>query len=166
MKVCEKCKRKFPTWQQVGNKKVNCQRRHYCFTCSPYGGHNCRKLVEGDPSPIEYHCRCGETNPANFPKRERRRTECRNCRNQYNIKCGREKKQKARDLLGGKCLACGFCKYQVSLDIHHLDPTTKDPNFQTMRGWTWTKIMAELKKCILLCRNCHAAVHVGVDVFK
>jgi predicted HNH restriction endonuclease len=31
-----------------------------------------------------------------------------------------------------------------------------------MRGWSWEHITKELEKCVLLCKNCHAAVHAGL----
>jgi predicted HNH restriction endonuclease len=34
-----------------------------------------------------------------------------------------------------------------------------------MRGWSWESILIELKKCILLCKNCHAAYHAGLLKF-
>jgi hypothetical protein len=30
-----------------------------------------------------------------------------------------------------------------------------------MRGWSWDRILVELGKCMLLCKNCHAAFHKG-----
>lgn len=56
---------------------------------------------------------------------------------------------------------CGFDRYPCSLDLYHQDREMKDPNYRSMRGWAWEKILVELKKCILLCKNCHAAVHAG-----
>jgi hypothetical protein len=54
----------------------------------------------------------------------------------------------------------------VALDIHHVDPKKKDPDFKRMRGWAWDRIKNELDKCMLLCKNCHAAHHAGLNVFQ
>jgi hypothetical protein len=105
-------------------------------------------------------CQCGETDPARFYGHKRK--ICGACQNAYNIRQGQEKRLRAVKELGGKCSACGFDQYFCSLDLHHLDSTTKDPNFRTMRGWSWKRILVELKKCTLLCKNCHAAVHNGL----
>ena len=64
-------------------------------------------------------------------------------------------------LLGGKCSACGFDKYQSALQMHHLDPSTKDKAFASIRGWSEERILEEIKGCVLLCACCHAAVHSG-----
>lgn len=86
---------------------------------------------------------------------------CGKCHNEYTMKLGREKRQYAVAKLGGKCIHCGFDKWLSSLDIHHLNPEVKDSKFAQMRGWSLTRIDKEIEKCVLLCRNCHAAYHNG-----
>ncbi len=70
--------------------------------------------------------------------------------------------------MGGCCQICGYCKCPESMDMHHLDPTIKEFTFGKMmanpKAWT-SKIIPELKKCILLCANCHREYHAGyVDI--
>jgi len=101
--------------------------------------------------------KCGETDTKKFYGHKR--SICGKCQNQYNTERGREKKAYMRKTLGGKCIVCGFDKYQCSLDIHHLNPAEKDISFATSRGWTYERIDEEMKKCILLCKNCHSALH-------
>jgi hypothetical protein len=108
----------------------------------------------------EYKCKCGETNPEKFYGHKK--SVCVDCHNEYVLGSGKNKKQKARQYLGGCCKICGFDKYACSLDIHHLDPTVKDNNFKSMRGWSWERILQEIETCVLLCKNCHAAVHSGL----
>lgn len=57
-----------------------------------------------------------------------------------------------------KCIKCGESRYYV-LDFHHLDPSTKEFTIgeATTKGKEATLI--EMKKCIPLCRNCHAEYH-------
>lgn len=108
----------------------------------------------------EYHCgNCGQSDPSKFYGNKK--YVCGECHNRYTLERGQRLKQKSRDWLGGRCVHCGYDTYQVALDIHHLDPALKDPNFASMRSWSWERIEAELKHCILLCRNCHAALHAG-----
>lgn len=45
------------------------------------------------------------------------------------------------------------------MDFHHLDPLIKENNIQQLMHKKWDVIVAEIKKCILLCRNCHSEVH-------
>ena len=104
-------------------------------------------------------CACGEKNPAKFYGH--RKTLCGKCHSQYTLKLGQQKKDKARKHLGGKCVACGFNKYNSALAIHHKDPATKDSKFSSMRSWCWERIEKELKGCVLLCHNCHGAYHAG-----
>ena len=101
--------------------------------------------------------KCGEKNQEKFYGNDKE--VCGKCNNERVKKAGREKKKYARNKLGNKCIVCGFDKYQSSLDIHHLNPNNKDKNFNSMRGWSLEKIDKEIKKCILLCRNCHGAYH-------
>ena len=113
------------------------------------------------PPKSPYRCgQCGETNPAKFYGNKR--TMCGSCHNAYNTKQGQDKRLRAIMELGGKCQACGFDRYPCSLDLHHRDSRTKAPNFRSIRGWSWERILAELQKCVLLCKNCHAALHAGL----
>lgn len=110
--------------------------------------------------PKIYKCTCGETNPEKFYGRKN--YICSSCHNSYNIKQGQARRLKALEYLGLKCIICSYSKYTCSLDIHHLDPSLKDPNFASMRSWSWERIEKEIQNCILLCKNCHAAVHAGL----
>ena len=113
------------------------------------------------PSKSSYRCgKCSETNPAKFYGHKRRM--CGACHNAYNIKQGQDKRLRAVKELGGRCLTCGFDRYPCSLDILHKNPKAKDPNFRSLRGWSWEHIQIELQKCVLVCKNCHAAIHAGL----
>jgi hypothetical protein len=105
-------------------------------------------------------CVCGETDPSNFYGNKM--TICGKCHNKHNAKNGKEKKEFARNYLGGKCLHCNYDTYQCALDIHHVSPEHKDAFFASMRGWSIERIVNELQHCVLLCRNCHAACHSGL----
>lgn len=64
--------------------------------------------------------------------------------------------------MGGKCKACGFNpkdEYDyAAFDFHHRDPKTKSFNMGvSMRSLS--SLMAEAKKCDLLCANCHRVLH-------
>jgi hypothetical protein len=160
MPVCQKCQKQFPNWLKIGGKNRPLNHRKYCLECSPYGEHNTKKLV--DTYVHEYKCKCGEINPDKFYGHKH--SICGKCHNEYSIRIGHDKKAFARQLLGGECVACGFNKYENSLDIHHLNPLNKDPNFPNMRCWSLERIKNELKECVLLCRNCHTALHCGVNI--
>ena len=86
---------------------------------------------------------------------------CIKCRVKHTVEARKRKKQKAVDLLGGKCSNCGYDKCLDALDFHHLDPTKKDPkSFE--KNVAWSILKEEIKKCILLCSNCHRELHAGI----
>ena len=64
---------------------------------------------------------------------------------------------------GGGCGICDYSRSMRALEFHHLDPTEKDFAFGT-KGVprSWSKMVAEALKCVMLCRNCHAEVHDGI----
>lgn len=68
---------------------------------------------------------------------------------------------------GGKCCICGYDKCDSALEFHHLDPSEKETTFGKLRAniKSWEKIVEEMRKCVMLCSNCHREVHAGlVDV--
>lgn len=102
---------------------------------------------------------CGEIDIKKFYGNKT--TVCGKCHNKVVHKKGKENRTYIIEKLGGKCFNCGFDKWKASLDVHHLDPSKKDVAFSTIRYWTRDKIDKEIEKCVLLCRNCHAAHHSG-----
>jgi len=66
-----------------------------------------------------------------------------------------ERKAKAIDLLGGVCANCGA---EERLEFDHIgnDRENYKHTLSNMWDYAWDKIVAELKKCQLLCRHCHA----------
>lgn len=59
---------------------------------------------------------------------------------------------------------CKFCDESepVALDLHHLDPNEKDLNPSSAIGFSTTSMKKEIRKCIVLCANCHRKVHAGI----
>jgi len=79
------------------------------------------------------------------------------------IELRRERKKQAVLALGGACFGCGLGFPARLFEFHHLNARTKDFAISAdgiLRSWD--KIEAELKKCVLLCANCHREVHAGV----
>ena len=58
------------------------------------------------------------------------------------------------------CQICGWNKHPVGLHLHHRDKTTKRKDVSSMfSNHTSYKIIAkEIKKCIVICANCHLMV--------
>ena len=75
----------------------------------------------------------------------------------------RKIKLMAIEYKGGKCQVCSYNKYPGGLDLHHINPKTKDFSIGE-KGYTrsWEKVKAELDKCILVCSNCHREIEAGI----
>lgn len=71
-------------------------------------------------------------------------------------------KERAVYVLGGKCQCCGYDKCIQALDFHHLNPSEKDFNFNDNSNRSWKTTREEIKKCILVCSNCHREIHYGL----
>jgi hypothetical protein len=62
---------------------------------------------------------------------------------------------------GGRCKACGYCKNLAALTWHHVNPEEKsfELDLRSLSNRSERAIQAEVRKCILLCANCHAEAH-------
>ncbi|MEK7863493.1 MAG: hypothetical protein AAB295_09545, partial [Chloroflexota bacterium] len=75
----------------------------------------------------------------------------------------RARKARAVAFMGGECHGCGRDGPPAVFDFHHWDPATKSFGIgQDGIPRRWSKIAAELAKCVMLCANCHREVHAGV----
>lgn len=103
---------------------------------------------------------CKETKPkSEFYKYKKTSSFCKKCISENNIKKKNKSKQQAVDYKGGKCSKCGYNKCLAALEFHHLDPKTKDKNWNSFRFKFSDKMKTELDKCVLLCSNCHREEH-------
>lgn len=70
-------------------------------------------------------------------------------------------KNKMVAAFGGSCALCGYNKCNRALEFHHINSEDKDFHFGTVMGRPrkWEYIAEELKKCVMLCANCHREVH-------
>lgn len=83
--------------------------------------------------------------------------------NQQGVSRQRKRKQEAVEMLGNKCLDCQQQYPLACYDFHHIDPTQKDYNPYIVLSRKYEIFLTEIKKCILLCANCHRLRHYGVD---
>ena len=57
------------------------------------------------------------------------------------------------------CTKCGF-SHAAALDFHHTDPSLKEGNIHRyVANAQFKKAYEEIKKCIVLCANCHRIHH-------
>jgi hypothetical protein len=90
-----------------------------------------------------------------------RRLQCRTCKQAQQNK----RRQKIYTWLVEykktlSCSRCGFADYRA-LEFHHLEPNRKDfaiADFMS-RGASSARISKEIKKCVVLCANCHRIEH-------
>lgn len=64
----------------------------------------------------------------------------------------RKQREFAFALLGNKCNSCGKLD---TLQIDHIDPTTKIYTTKQIAGFGKVRLKEELKQCQLLCYECH-----------
>lgn len=74
----------------------------------------------------------------------------------------KRKKQRLVNSLGGKCCICGYNKCLSALEFHHTDPTKKDFSISSNAHIAFEKALEEVKKCALVCANCHREIHAGL----
>lgn len=83
---------------------------------------------------------------------------CNTSKKLHNQKIWRKNlKQKLVDMVGGKCSICGYNKCLAALVFHHTSSTKKE--FHISRNKSLEVTMEEMKKCILVCSNCHNEIH-------
>ncbi len=59
-----------------------------------------------------------------------------------------------------RCEVCGEAR-TVCLDFHHRDPDSKKFSLSDAETYSIVRIDAEIKKCILVCANCHRVIHAN-----
>lgn len=116
--------------------------------------------------------RCHENKAeSNFYKRSANRqnslhTHCKKCHAKFKHEQWKDRKRKAVKLMGGKCSACGYKRCLAALEFHHLDPDQKNREWSGIVRMKWERAIIELKKCILLCSNCHRERHADASMFE
>jgi hypothetical protein len=60
-----------------------------------------------------------------------------------------------------KCSVCGKHRKKSCLTFHHRDKTQKvfTIGYKLGKNITWRKLLNELRKCDIVCRECHEAIH-------
>lgn len=64
---------------------------------------------------------------------------------------------------GIKCVVCGE-EERICLDFHHTNPKDKDSTVTKLLNDFRSKerVLNEIKKCKVLCSNCHRKVHANI----
>lgn len=106
-------------------------------------------------------CECG--NKFTPASRGKGTTRCKTCI--LNIK-RYNKKKRAVEYLGGKCIDCGYNKCIAALEFDHINPALKEFQISGNRGFKWETVQKELDKCVLRCANCHRERHYNGSLKK
>jgi transposase-like protein len=88
---------------------------------------------------------------------------CKQCRAERVARRRRDVKAIIVREAGGKCQRCGYDRCVSALHFHHVDPSQKRFNV-ALRGAARSieRVREEVRKCVLLCANCHAEVEAGI----
>lgn len=129
MKICSKCKEN-KVLKAFSNKKTAKDGKHsQCKICT-------RKLTK-----IHYE----KNKKYYFEKRKRNQEELQKWYIEYKDKL--------------HCTSCGEDRHWV-LDFHHIDPTTKKGSVNViLHSKGKEAFLKEVKKCKILCSNCHRDFH-------
>ena len=93
-----------------------------------------------------------------------REGECRVESAEYNRKYRKEiRVWLDKEKLKCGCVLCGYKIIPQALDYHHVAPHNKKRNGINV-SYGFNSVLKEMKKCVLLCKNCHTEVHSGLHL--
>lgn len=151
MNKCLKCGELFKNRILINGLIKVVNSRKYCLICSPFGQRNTKKLhlPERNIDSKKKCPQCGRKFKWN------KNNVCWSCRS---TKRRKQNRQKALNYLGHKCRTCGIEDKDV-LTFHHKNQNSKYDNLSSLWHRNWNLIQKEIKKCELLCANCHMKLH-------
>ncbi len=142
MKVCA-CGQSIPVRMTINGKQYNLQNRTRCLNCVPFKNPRIRKSINNNARYKAWYdqekLRLGR-DPIGLKRAQRK---------EYIIK-----------LLGSRCQFCPYSKCIANLSFHHLIP--KDKSGQINCQYKLSRVLDELRKCVLSCHNCHGEIHAGL----
>ena len=71
------------------------------------------------------------------------------------------RKRELIKMAGGCCIKCGYNKNMSALCFHHVDKSLKkfDLDLRAIGNRSVKNGIAEMRKCVLVCMNCHSEIH-------
>jgi 5-methylcytosine-specific restriction endonuclease McrA len=64
------------------------------------------------------------------------------------------------ECMGGCCSECKGVFHHSAYDLHHINIEKDNVDIAyLLNSASWNRVKEELEKCILLCSNCHRALH-------
>lgn len=62
------------------------------------------------------------------------------------------------------CVYCGYNEHPAALDFHHvIRQPDNEKVYKLVANNSWKRLREEIKKCIVLCANCHRYLHNDVE---
>jgi len=108
--------------------------------------------------------RCPRHGESSHVREPRGYYRCKRCRQEGVVRRRRKVKELLVREAGGCCCLCGYDRCAAALEFHHLDSEAKE--FGVAAGGmarSIERLRAEIRKCVLLCSNCHAEVESGTS---
>jgi hypothetical protein len=71
-------------------------------------------------------------------------------------------KERIVEAFGSICCVCKDKYFPEVFDLHHVEGIKEFPlGAIRASSISWAKIVVELRKCVMVCANCHRAIHSG-----
>ena len=132
------------TWRDANPEKVDAQKDRYYQKNKEYIKNKSR----------EYYLNTRKQYLKEHANEERVKNRV---KSQRKLQIRRETMAKLRLDHGGKCIRCGYSEEIRILQFHH-NKGGKDKNVAEIQNVE--KMILEAQKCVLLCPNCHATIHL------
>jgi len=106
-----------------------------------------------------------EKEPELFPvasvTKSGRAGECKECKSKRIKALRNEREQKLHEMFNKSCSDCGIEHQHPSFfDFHHINPKDKSREVKQIICGSWETLMKEVRKCVMLCPNCHRERHL------
>lgn len=130
---------------QKSNRTPEARRAYYLANKDKWKGYNEKAYSERKEELLEYQ--------RNYRAANREKLSIRDKNKRY------KRMNQAIEMLGGKCSRCGESYPSCVYDFHHVDPKTKEFTIGENMLVAEERFFNEVKKCTLLCANCHRITH-------
>ena len=147
--VCSKCKEEKPKQAFHNNKRRHNGKSAYCISCDKERKKAYLQTEKGREASRKRQEKHRQNNPESVKKATIR---------------NRKKKQDLVDNYKSTgCCICGYNRCLQALDLHHMNPLVKEDTVSNLIFSSGIeRLEEEVKKCVVLCANCHREHHAGL----